>query len=152
MKKIFVISLALVLIGVWILPASAEVEHVFGGFWRIRAYSLNNFSGDDTGAQDLQQTDTRARLYYTAVFNDDLKFVSKFEMDAVFGDDERGDIGADGKNFEIKNSYIDFNQGDFNLKLGTQGKAVARGFILDDDFSGAVVTYNALSTPCFGII
>lgn len=152
MKKIIVFSLAVLLVGVWVLPASA-VEHVFGGYWRMRAYHLNNFSGDDSGAQDLQQTDTRARLYYTAVFNDDLKFVSKFEMDAVFGDDERGDIGADGQNFEIKNSYIDFNEGDFNFKLGTQGKTIARGFILDDDFSGAVVTYRLddMKIPFFWI-
>ena len=152
MKKIFLISLALILVGAWVLPVSA-IEHEFGGYWRMRAYHLNNFSGDDTGDQDLQQADTRARLYYTAVFNDDLKFVSKFEMDAYFGDDERGDIGADGQNFEVKNSYIDFSQGDFNLKLGTQGRAVARGFILDDDFSGAVVTYQRddLKIPFFWV-
>ena len=152
MKKIFVICLALLLVGAWVLPASA-VEHVFGGYWRMRAYNATNFSGDDSGAQDVQQTDTRARLYYTAVFNDDLKFVSKFEMDAYFGDDERGDIGADGKNFEIKNSYIDFNEGDFNFKLGTQGKTLSRGFIMDDDFSGAVVTYklNDMEIPFYWV-
>jgi hypothetical protein len=152
MKKIFLLSLALLLVGVWVLPASA-IEHEFGGFWRMRAYHLNNFSGDDSGDQDKQLADTRARLYYTAIFNDDLKFVSKFEMDAVFGDTERGDIGADGQNFEIKNSYIDFNESDFNFKLGTQGKVVARGFILDDDFSGAVVTYkrDEMKIPFFWI-
>jgi len=152
MKKILVCSLTLLLVGAWVLPVSA-VEHVFGGYWRMRAYNANNFSGDDSGTLDVQQTDTRARLYYTAVFNDDLKFVSKFEMDAYFGDDTRGDIGADGQNFEVKNSYIDFNEGDFNFKLGTQGKTLSRGFIMDDDFSGAVVTYklNDFEIPIYWV-
>lgn len=53
-----------------------------------------------------------------------------------------GDVGADGKgNFRIKNSYVDFDMGSmFNAKVGIQGATVARGFLFDDDFSGAIVT------------
>jgi hypothetical protein len=142
MKKLLVITLAVLLIGAFTVPAMA-VDHEFGGYWRTRMYNNTNFSGDDTGAGDLQAADTRTRLYYTAVLSDEVKLVNKFEMDATFGDTTRGDIGADGKNFEVKQSYADFNIGDFNVKLGTQGKCMARGFIFCDDFTGAIVRYSA---------
>ena len=152
MKKILFIGLCFLMVGVFTVPATA-LEHVFGGYFRVRAYSWTNFTGDDSYNGEAQQTDTRARLYYTAVLSDDVKLVTKFEMDAYFGDDARGDIGADGQNFEIKNSYVDIDLDDFNLKLGTQGKTLARGFMLDDDFSGAVVTYmgDDMEIPFFWI-
>ena len=140
MKRLMVIALSVLLVGAFTLPAMA-VDHEFGGYWRTRMYNRTDFSGDDSGAMDLQQADTRTRLYYTAIFSDELKLVNKFEMDAKFGDGERGKIGADGQNFEIKNSYADFNLGDINVKLGTQGKTMARGFLFSDDFTGAIVRY-----------
>jgi hypothetical protein len=142
MKKLLVITLAVLLVGAFTVPATA-VDHEFGGYWRTRMYNMTNFSGDDSGAADNQQADTRTRLYYTAVLSDEVKLVNKFEMDATFGDGTRGDIGADGQNFEVKNSYADFNLGDFNIKLGTQGKCMARGFIFCDDFTGAIARYVA---------
>jgi len=140
MKKLLVITLAVLLVGAFTVPAMA-VDHEFGGYWRTRMYNLTDFSGDDSGAADLQQADTRTRLYYTAVLSDEVKLVNKFEMDATFGDSTRGDIGADGQNFEIKQSYADVNFGDWNLKLGTQGKCWARGFLFCDDFTGGIVRY-----------
>ena len=140
MKKLLVITMAALLVGAFTVPAMA-VDHEFGGFWRTRMYNMTDFTGDDSGAMDLQQADTRTRLYYTAVLSDEVKLVNKFEMDANFGDGVRGDIGADGQNFEIKQSYADFNLGDINVKLGTQGKCWARGFLFCDDFTGAIVRY-----------
>lgn len=140
MKKLLVIALAVLLVGAFTLPAMA-VDHEFGGYWRTRFYNNTDFTGDDSGAKDLQQVDTRTRLYYTAILSDEVKLVNKFEMDANWGDSVRGDIGADGQNFEIKNSYADFSLGDWNVKLGTQGKTFARGFLFSDDFSGAIVRY-----------
>jgi len=134
--------LAVLLVGAFTVPATA-VEHEFGGYWRTRMYNMTDFTGEDSGAADNQQADTRTRLYYTAVLSDEVKLVNKFEMDATFGDGTRGDIGADGQNFEVKQSYADFNLGDFNVKLGTQGKCMARGFIFCDDFTGAIVRYVA---------
>lgn len=142
MKKLLVITLAILLVGAFTVPAMA-VDHEFGGYWRTRMYNMTDFSGDDSGSADNQQADTRTRLYYTAVLSDEVKLVNKFEMDAVFGDGVRGDIGADGQNFEIKQSYADFSLGDINVKLGTQGKCMARGFIFCDDFTGAIVRYVA---------
>jgi hypothetical protein len=140
MKKLFVSAVAAVALAAFALPASA-FENQFGGYWRTRAYTQKDFGPN--GTQDLSQVDTRTRLFYTAKFSDDFKFVNKFEFNAVWGDNDGGDIGADGKNdWRIKNSYVDMNLGDWNAKIGTQGGVIARGFILDDDFSGAVLTYK----------
>ncbi len=59
----------------------------------------------------------------------------------MWGDNQGGDLAADGKgNWRIKNSYVDFNLGMVNAKVGIQGATIARGFVFADDFSGAVVT------------
>ncbi|MDM8514913.1 hypothetical protein QUF76_01845 [Desulfobacterales bacterium HSG16] len=140
MKRFTTIALAALLVVAFTLPASA-LENVFGGYWRTRAFTNQNFSGEDqTEAQDITKVDTRTRLYYTAIINDDLKFVNKFEFDAAWGDEGHGDIGADGKNVEVKNSYADFNVGMANAKVGVQGLTISRGFLFADDFAGAVVT------------
>ena len=144
MKKLSVLLLAAALVLAFTLPAAA-VEHIFGGYWRVRAITQQDFSGEDnTQAQDLTQTDSRTRLYYTAKFSDDFKLVTKFEFDWVYGDSSIGDIGADGKEFEIKNSYIDFNTWNkkLNWKIGTQGYTIAKGFLFSDDFSGANIAYQ----------
>ena len=171
MKKFAVLALAGLLVIMFTMPAAA-LENVFGGYWRTRFYTNQHFTGNDkdqletkpdgTHTHDqngvvvlgsktkikrnsgLTRMDTRARLYYTAILNDNLKFVSKFEMDATFGDQSGyGDIGADGVDLEIKNSYVDFSLGAVNAKVGVQGGSLARGFIFDDDFSGAVVSFGS---------
>ena len=54
--------------------------------------------------------DTRTRLYYTAVLNDNLKFVNKFEWNATWGDFGVADISNDSTtSMRWKNSYIDAN-------------------------------------------
>ncbi|MFO7715721.1 hypothetical protein [Desulfosarcina sp.] len=140
MKKLLVVSLALLITGAFTVPAVA-VDHEFGGYWRTRFFDNSDFSGQDDGSQDVRKADTRTRIHYTAVLSDELKLVNKFEMDATWGDTVRGDIGADGQNFEVKHSYADFNLGEWNVKMGTQGKTFARGFLFDDDFTGLIVRY-----------
>ena len=57
-------------------------------------------------------TDTRTRLYYTAKFSDNFQFVNKFEFNTMWGDNNGGDLAADGKgNWRIKSSYVDFTLG-----------------------------------------
>jgi len=144
MKKLSVLFLAAALVLAFTLPAAA-VDHSFGGYWRIRAFTQKNFSGEDTtSAQDLTRMDSRTRLYYTAKFSDDFKFVNKFEFDWVYGTSTLGDIGSDGKEFEIKNSYVDFNTWNkkLNWKIGIQGYTIAKGFIFSDDFSGLNIAYQ----------
>ena len=142
MKKLLTGLLAVGLVLALTLPASA-FDSEFGGYWRTRAYMQKDFTGSDTGKSDLQQVDTRTRLYYTAVFSEDFKFVNKFEWNVTWGDTVGGDIGTDGMGiFRIKNSYANFNLGPVNFMIGLQPRVLHRGFLFDDDFAGAVVTFN----------
>ncbi|MFP4391039.1 MAG: alginate export family protein, partial [Desulfococcaceae bacterium] len=79
---------------------------------------------------------------FTTIFHENLKWVNRFEFDADWGAGELGDLGADGKELEIKNSYADFNIGPVNAKVGIQGFRLGRGFIMDNDASGAAVTFK----------
>lgn len=151
MKKLFVLACAALMTAAFVLPAAA-VEHQFGGYWRTRAYTLENYGDTLTADDDLTQVDTRTRLYYTAVINENLKFVNKFEFNAVWGGPDAnpnlwnssfGDIGADGNNVVVKNSYVDFNYGPMNFKVGTQPVVSSRGFLFDDDCSGVTAAYKA---------
>ena len=161
MKKIIASAVGLMLVGGIATTASAAIENQFGGYWRTRFTYEDNFSGKDTASKEY--VDTRTRLFYTAKFSDDFKFVNKFEINTGWGDTTKtqtvtvdgktynvtsaglgagGDIGADGKgNFRVKNSYADFNVGPmFNAKVGIQGFTVGRGFIFDDDAAGVMAT------------
>lgn len=142
MKKIIASAVGLMLAGGIATTASAAGEDQFGGYWRNRIFVQDNFDGQDSSS--YYRADNRTRLYYTHKFNDDFKFVNKFEFNSIWGDNNGGDIGADGSTWVVKNSYADFNVGTVNAKLGIQGATIARGFIFDDDFSGAMVT------PSFG--
>jgi hypothetical protein len=149
--------LGLLLVVAFTLPAAA-MEYQFGGYWRTRAYTNRNFTGYDRKDDDIKKDaakyeagnkmditwiDTRTRLYFTAVFNENLKFVNKFEMDAKWGDSANyGDIGADGTVFEVKNSYVDFNVGPVGGKVGVQPVTLGRGFLFEDDASAAILSFN----------
>ncbi len=191
MKKIIASAVGLMLAGGIAATTASAVENQFGGYWRSRFTYEDNMKGTDTPS--VFYVDQRTRLYYTAKFNDNFKFVNKFEFNSTWGDATQkqtytngkvtatsptatytpgvqetyangtskffpytasgdvsatgaagsgGDVGADGKgNFRIKNSYADFDLGPmFNAKVGIQGGTIARGFLFDDDFSGAIVT------------
>ncbi|MFA7011828.1 MAG: hypothetical protein WC202_02575 [Desulfobacterales bacterium] len=154
MKKFAVLGLAVVLVIAFTVPAMA-IESVFGGYWRTRAYTQQNFGGNDQGDYDTTLVDTRTRLYYTAIFNENFKFVNKFEFDAAWGGPAAsyGDIGADGVSVEVKNSYVDFTLGSVNSKIGVQPYKLGRGLLFNDDFGGAIFTYKAeaFELPLFWI-
>jgi hypothetical protein len=147
MKKLLVLTLAVALVVAFTLPASA-FESVFGGYWRTRFITEQRFSGEnnskDTGSpNDLQQVDTRTRLYYTAVLNDNLKLVNKFEWNNNWGSGPGGDYGADGTGIiRIKQSYVDANIGPVRAKIGQHDATFARGFIYADEFSGMTLSFK----------
>ena len=155
MKKIIASAVGLMMLGGFAVTTANAFESKFGGYWRTRAFSQTDFKprasqseeskllqGVDND-EDYWRVDNRTRLYYTAIFNEDFKFVNKFEFNSNWGDDNGGDIGADGMgNFRIKNSYADFNLGNVNTKIGIHAATIARGFIFDDDFSGITLTGN----------
>jgi hypothetical protein len=172
MKKLAV-ALFVAFLGLAFTAPAFALENQFGGYMRVRMFNQTDFDGQGnvdgfdkatyaepefdktTGTydpaelnrekEDAQEADMRTRLYYTAIINDNLKFVNKFEMDAVWGDDNYGDVGADGVAVEVKNTYIDFNYGEANIKLGAQYYEIQRGFIFADDASGIVASYGALT-------
>ncbi|MDY0223245.1 MAG: hypothetical protein RBR67_19130, partial [Desulfobacterium sp.] len=151
MKKMLVAALVAIVGLAFTAPAFA-IEHEFGGYWRTRMFTQGNFNGtsDKSDANynpkvnsrsNVSLIDTRTRLFYTAVLNDNLKFVNKFEFNTIWGDDNGGKISADGTgHIRVKNSYVDANLGMVNAKIGQQGLVLARGFIFDDDYSGINLT------------
>jgi hypothetical protein len=149
MKKIIASAVGLMMVGGVATTASAAVENQFGGYWRNRFIYMDNFKGTDTPSEFV--VDTRTRLFYTAKFSDDFKFVNKFEFNTTHGDKIGGDVGADGTGiWRIKNSYADFNLGKpVNVKMGIQAAVIGRGFIFDDDFSGVIATgkFGTVSAP-----
>ena len=130
------------MIGLAFTAPAFAIDHEFGGYWRTRMYTQKNFTGTESGAKDIALADTRTRLYYTAVINDNLKFVNKFEMDATWGVGgvSYGDIGADGIAVEVKNTYAEFKTDLGLFRVGTQAGVIHRGFVFDDDFSGILAT------------
>jgi len=148
MKKLLMGLIAAGLVLAMALPAMA-FDSEFGGYWRTRAYMQRDFTGSDTEAKDLQQVDTRTRLFYTAVFSEDFKFVNAFEINNTWGDTVGGDIGTDGTGiFRIKHSYANFNLGQVNFLVGLQPRVLHRGFVFSDDFAGLAVTFKG---PGFSI-
>lgn len=143
MKKIMVLALAVVLTAAFAMPASA-LENKFGGYWRTRAIMQQNFTGEDkTEAWDDSFVDTRTRLFYTAIINENFKFVNAFEFNSVWGDTVGGDLGTDGMgNWRVKHSYADFTLAPVNFKIGMQPATIGRGFLFDDDFAGAIITFK----------
>ncbi len=135
MKKIIASAVGLMIAGGIAATNASALENQFGGYWRTRAFAQDEFTPD----KSYWRIDNRTRLYYTAKFSDDFKFVNKFEFNSIWGDDDGGDLGADGKTWRVKNSYADFNLGAANVKLGIQGAAIGRGFLFDNDFSGVLV-------------
>jgi hypothetical protein len=100
-------------------------------------------SNADESPNDLQQVDTRTRLYYTAVLNDNLKLVNKFEWNNTWGSGPGGDYGADGTGIiRIKQSYVDANIGPVRAKIGQHDATFARGFIYADEFSGITLSFK----------
>jgi hypothetical protein len=146
MKKLFVFMLAIVLVVAFTVPASA-LTNKFGGYWRTRFVSYGNLDGQDTGGSGFTQVNTRTRLYYTAILHDNLKFVNKFEMDAIWGGSttttDYGGIDADGRDLQVKNTYVDFNAYNLNWVIGTQGFQWGRsGFLFDTDATGLKIIYR----------
>ncbi len=149
MKKIIASAVGLMMVGGVAVTTASAVENQFGGYWRTRSFVMDNFDGQDS--ETIWRTDNRTRLYYTAKFNDDFKFVNKFEFNTRWGDNVGGDIGADGTAiWRIKNSYADFTLGAVRTKLGIQATAISHGIFFDADFSGINVSADlGTVTPTF---
>ena len=109
-----------------------------------------------TGLQKNAPTENyfvqRVRLGYTAKASDDVKLVTKFELDYNwYGNNSYGNsrgggaaLGADGINLETKNLYLDLNVAKgLNAKIGMQGYNDSfKGLIFDADMAGILLTHE----------
>jgi hypothetical protein len=155
------------------VPAMA-LENEFHGMYKAK-YFVSNFDNSSAGyfteagtratsPTAVNYFEQRARLFYSAKANDDLKLVVGFEMDAVFGDRSQGgmtnvnapgNIGTnntgtafrnsggaldtDSVNLETKWVHLDFNVPGvpMNVKVGTQPiKDSIKGILFDCDAAG----------------
>lgn len=155
------------------VPALA-LENEFHGMYRLggvasnfvgsEAASYYTYNGSNMFAQDISKAgnnrkdqhpsnatflDQRARLLYTAKIDDELKLVTKFEVNARWGDQNYGAgisgggaVGSDMVNLRTKNVYLDY---DFNLgipmnaKIGIQSFGDSyKGIFFDNDAAAAI--------------
>jgi hypothetical protein len=155
MKRLLILLIALVAIFALVLPTSA-VELKFGGLFAQKFYATENqHDGRQTrhGSWDdnSQWFYTRMRLYFTGVASENLKAVSKFEIDDFWGQGRLGSLSADGGSnndaagMEIKNAYIDFIVPDtaLNIKMGIIGARLDKpAWVFNDDTSGFFGAYK----------
>ncbi|MSN26648.1 MAG: hypothetical protein GJV46_12360 [Geobacter sp.] len=122
-------------------------------------------SGNATENQKVNNYfEQRSRLFYTAKANDDLKLVTAFEVDSVFGDraqsqttpsataagatgrNQGGAMESDTVNLETKWVYLDFKipSTPINVSAGIQPfKDQLKGIFLDADIAGVVTNTKA---------
>lgn len=165
MKKRMVTLLALLVAVAIAMPAFAGVDFKYGGQFRTRWVSNDHFDGTDLQDDNRNYFDQRLRLYFFFVASENLRLVTRFEVgDITWGDDrtvpvtltnsqqgERaslnarfgsgGRVGADSVNVETKNVYVEFGipTVPVKAKVGIQGINLLDSWIVDDDFSAAVL-------------
>lgn len=135
-------------------PAMALENQISGSFTSF--YDISNYSA--VGGTPVHDAKTenyfvqRVRLGYTAKASEDVKLVTKFELDYNwYGNNSyetsRGGgaaLGADGINLETKNLYLDLNvvKG-LNAKIGMQAYNDAfKGVIFDADMAGLLLSHE----------
>jgi len=155
MKRLLLVSVALVAIFALVLPAGAA-ELKFGGLFAQKVYGTNNQKDGQQNSHGEYDDNTnwfytRMRLYFDAVASENLKAVSKFEIDDYWGDNRIGSLSADGGSnndsagMEIKNAYIDFIVPDtaLNIKMGIIGARLDKpAWVFNDDTSGIFAAYK----------
>jgi hypothetical protein len=150
MKRYFVILTAMLLVAAIAAPSFAGVEFKYGGLYRARMQANDNLT-DGTDDFDDQSfwIDQRLRMFFSFIASERLQLVTKWEADTLWGNETTGagrhgggDVGADATNLEMKNVYIDFliPQTPLRASVGVQGIAAMKGWLIDDDFSAAVVS------------
>jgi len=164
-KKILAVAAAGALTVATAVPALALENEFHGTFTSF--YDNSNFSavGNDgfeqagkqnaTGLQKNAPTENyfvqRVRLNYNAKASDQVKLVTKFEMDYSFWGNSNfavarnsgGGIGADSVQIETKNLYLELNYPAVNAKIGMQGYNDSfKGVLFDDDMAGVLLSHD----------
>ena len=97
MKRLLIVLIALVAVFALVLPASAA-DLKFGGMFWTKWYSTSNIrDGDDDENDSITNFwYTRMRMYFTAIASENLRAVSKMEVDSNWGDGRIGRVSIDG--------------------------------------------------------
>jgi len=141
MKNTLTICSVFVFVIFVILPAYA-VEHQLGGDLRFRAFTAGDWTGEkDNTGKDRALADSRAHFKYAAKINEDLAVYTKFRIDSDWGAaDDPGRSGSIAASMNLMVSYIDFNLGETNIKVGKQDFFEARGNLAYDSAPGVSIT------------
>jgi hypothetical protein len=151
-NKLLAIAAVTALSAATAVPAMA-LENEFHGMMAVRGYNSNylsgtagriNIDGDTTTSKTW--IEQRARIFYSAKANDDLKLVTAFELDSYWGKgsydnlggrNQGGALGSDTVSIETKWTYLDFNCPitGTNFKVGMQG--------LNDGYKGLIFGLGA---------
>lgn len=162
-KKMMTVAAAGALTAVTALPAMA-FENEFHGSFAVKTF-VSNFDGSVSGFNTAttwkegrktnNYTEQRTRIQYIAKASDDLKLVTHFEINSVWGNTNKlpassqaskgsGGIDTDTINIAVKHAYLDFNLGKaLNVKAGAQAyRDTLKGLYVDADLPMALVTYK----------
>ncbi len=134
MKKLVVILLPLLLVSLL-----AAIDFDFDGENRTRAAAYNNAAERDGG-----HVDNRARLGINSELFDGLKFRALFEIGDIVWGGWGGALSTGAMNVETYELYIDYRIQaiEANVRVGQQYWADHRSLILDDSFSGILLSID----------
>lgn len=159
-KTLLVLAAAGALTAATALPALALENEFHGAFTTF--YDLSNYSaiGNENeatakGLSDDAPTQNyfveRVRLGYTAKASDQVKLVTRFELDYNFWGNSSytvargsgGAIGADSVNIETKTLYLDLNYPAIKARIGMMPNTdVFKGLIFDADMAGILLSHE----------
>lgn len=167
-KQMLTIAAAGALTAVTALPAMA-FENEFHGLFNFNTVfsNYNNSNAGNISSTSPMLThdsnkmnnyfEQRVRLQYTAKASDDLKLVTQFEIDNLWGKTKSTgtngtNLDTDTVNFEVKHAYLDFNVGkSFNTKVGMLPyKDTLKGIFIDADLA-ALYTTTKLGAYTLGL-
>lgn len=154
MKKSMKVLVAMLALAALATPAFALEHEVSGRFASF--FAVSNFTATgalEKSAPTANWFDQRLRLAYSAKADENVKLVSKFELDYSFfgnssfsvGRNQGGAIGADSVQIETKNLYLDWTIPSCNLnaKVGMQGYDDAfSGIIFSTDMAGVLLSHS----------
>jgi len=168
MRKFLVPSLVIALALLIAVPSFA-LEVKWGGLFRARVLSQEAFTSYSYPANDLSMIrtnplaersinyaqhvnrfDQRLRMFIDFISSENLKVVTKLEANTIWGAYGSptarnivggGNVGADNNNLGIKNVYLDFKipNTPLSAKVGVQGINLIDSWVIDSDFSAAVL-------------
>jgi predicted outer membrane repeat protein len=149
--KFLVAALALAALSTPAFALEHEVSGRFASFFAVTNYSATGVLADS--APTANWFDQRLRLGYNAKANENVKLVTKFELDYSFWGNssyntargQGGAIGADTVNLETKNIYLDWTMPSCNMnaKIGMQGYGDAfSNIIFGSDMAGILLSHS----------